>query len=254
MSVLPMAAAFAVGCGAPVPGPATTGTGREATVAADKEQPVAGGRSGVPAVLETLPPVAAPKDVPAELAKMFEERGRLHKRVSGARLTIAAKWVTDPKSEPAIRVDWTIDYAGPRRPFTIAAPWKSGTDVARAHLWYVRPDGTAAAFTYGWGGPPLDPRPWKDRSEFAVAADGQPLTGRLATGVTSLKGKFGGREPGPEDPRLWAQLEFKATDRGDGFDLVRDPVGRGLVEGPAWSFDAWTGHLWSPVVEVEFKE
>jgi hypothetical protein len=132
--------AAAAGCAGPAPEPPTA----------------AAGEVPVPAVFEPLPPVAVPEGVPPELAKVFEERNRRHKRVAGARLTITAKWVHDPGLEPGVRVEWAIDYAGPRRPFTIATPGR-WTDPAVAHFWYVGPDGTAAAFTYGLGGDRLWP-------------------------------------------------------------------------------------------------
>jgi hypothetical protein len=85
---------------------------------------------------------------------------------------------------------------------------------------------------------------------FSVAADGKPVVGRLARGGSYLKGKMGDRLPRPGDPPLWVQLEYAAADRGDGSDIVFDPATGARKQGPDWGFDAWTGHLWSPVVEV----
>src|SRR5579885_794498 len=68
------------------------------------------------------PPAAEGKDVPPALAEVFKERNRLHKRQTGALLTITAKWETRPGVEPGVVIDWAIDYDGPRQPFTILTP------------------------------------------------------------------------------------------------------------------------------------
>jgi hypothetical protein len=222
----------------------TTGCAKSPeTAPAETEQPPA-------ADAKAKPPEPA-REVPPALAAIFKERNALHKRQTGAILTITAKWVHDPGIERAVRVYWTIDYDGPRRPFTILTPDKgTGGSPAVAHFWYAKPDGTAAAYTWGWGGfiPGLPPP--KQKGMFSVAADGKTVSGELRVGGGShLKGTLG-REPGPDDPPLWAQLEYAPTDRGDGFDLLVDPVRQTGTQGPAWTFDAWTGHLWSPVVEV----
>ncbi|MBX9581095.1 MAG: hypothetical protein K2X87_12370 [Gemmataceae bacterium] len=146
MSVL--AAVGLIGCAGPVPEPPA---GREVAGAGDQPQPPAAGGTEVPVVYDQPPPAAVPKDTPQALIPIFAERNKLHRREAGARLTITAKWVHNPGVEQAIRVDWAIDYDGPRRPFTIPTPGK-GTDPAVAHFWYLQPDGTAAAYTRGVGG------------------------------------------------------------------------------------------------------
>lgn len=97
------------------------------------------------------PLAAAPAEVPLAMAKVIEERNQLHKRQHGALLTITARWEKDPRFEPAVWVYWSIDYDGPRRPFTILTPGM-GTDGVRAHFWYTNPDGTAVAFVMGLRG------------------------------------------------------------------------------------------------------
>ncbi|MBX9581096.1 MAG: hypothetical protein K2X87_12375 [Gemmataceae bacterium] len=68
--------------------------------------------------------------------------------------------------------------------------------------------------------------------------------------MSSLGGPFRDRRPRPGDPPLWVQLEYEAKDRGDGSDWVHDEATNRTTRGAAWAFDAWTGRLWSPVVEV----
>jgi hypothetical protein len=228
VSTLVLAVAVAAGCVRPAPeAPAAAG---EAVVADDPKPPAAG------------------KDVPPALAKLFEERNALHKRQTGALLTIIAQWEKDPRTEAGIVIDWTIDYDGPRRPFTILTPGK-GTDPVVAHFWYLKPDGTAAAFTWGWGGMISGPQPLKQKGMFSVSDGGRPVTGRLEQGGSYLKRKLGW-EPRPGDPPLWVQLGHAPTDRGDGFEWPVDPATLEARQGPPWTFDAWTGRLWSPVVEV----
>jgi hypothetical protein len=222
MSMLALAVAAVAGCVRPAP---------EAPAAAEKA-----------VVADDPKPPAAGKDVPPALAELVKERNKLHKRQTGALLTITAQWEKDPGIEWAIRVDWSIDYDGPRRPFTILTPGQ-GTDPVMAHFWYLKPDGTAAAFTSGWGGLISGPQPLKQKGMFSVSDGGKPVTGRLERGVSYLKGAMGREELRPGDPPLWAQLEYTATDRGDSDVLSNEH----------WTLDAWTGALWSPVVEVTVK-
>ncbi|MBX9581097.1 MAG: hypothetical protein K2X87_12380 [Gemmataceae bacterium] len=241
-----LAAAVALaGCAGPAPVPPATGTGREAA-AQEKPPPVA--IVQMPAVFGPEPPAAVPKGAAAVLVPIFEERNKLHQRQAGARLIISAEWGKHRGVVPVVGLDWTVDYVGPRRPFVILTPGM-GTDVALAHFWYVTPNGKAAAVTWGWGGVIAGAQPHKRREWFSAAADGKPVAGRLETDGSYLAGKMGQR-PRPGDPPLWVQLEYVATDRGDGFDWATDPATTRITLGPYWAFDAWTGRLWSPVVEV----
>lgn len=95
-------------------------------------------------------------------------------------------------------------------------------------------------------------QPHKQKGMYSVAEGGKPVAGRLGRGVTSFKGALG-REPSPGDPPLWVQLEYAPTDRGDGYDVVVDPATGLGKPGPVWTFDAWTGRLFSPVVPVSIK-
>jgi hypothetical protein len=231
VSILVLAVAAVAGCVRPAAeAPAATG----GAVVADDPQPPAEG-----------------KDVPPAVAELVKERNKLHKRQTGALLTITAKWEKDPGIEWSVRIYWSIDYDGPRRPFTILTPGK-GTDPVVAHFWYLTPDGTAAAFTWGWGGMISGPQPLKQKGMFSVSDGGKPVTGRLEQGGSYLKRKLGW-EPRPGDPPLWVQLRYTATDRGDGYEWPVDPVTLRVQQGPPWTLDAWTGELWSQVVEVTAK-
>jgi hypothetical protein len=233
--VLALAAGVAAGCGQPA----------EHSSAAPEEAVVTD---------DPKPPAAEGKGVPPVIAELIKERGKLHKRQTGALLTITARWVHDPGLEPAVRIDWLIDYDGPRRPFTILAPDKAmGANPAVAHFWHLKPDGTAAVFTWGLGGGgPAGKLPHKQKGMYSVSDGGKPVTGQFNAGGSHLKGKMG-REPRPGDPPMWVQMEYAPTDRGDGFDWPVDPATGFATKGPAWTFDAWTGHLWSPVVPVAVK-
>ncbi|MFO0797452.1 MAG: hypothetical protein U0804_08230 [Gemmataceae bacterium] len=190
----------------------------------------------------------APREVPAALAKVFQERNQLHKRQTGALLTITAKWVDDGRIEPLIRATWSIDYDGPRRPFTILKPG-GGENAALLHFWYLDSKGGVATCHTGWGGASYHKEPPKQKSMYAISPDGKAVSGHLERGITSLRGGFG-RYPKSGDPSLWAQLEHTPTDRGDGFERHFDPKTGITTKGAGWTLDAWTGKLWSPVVEV----
>jgi hypothetical protein len=232
VSILVLAVAAVAGCVRPAPeAPAAIAE----TVVADDPKPP-----------------AAVQDVPPAVAELVKERNKLHKRQTGALLTITAQWEREPGIAPSVRVYWQIDYDGPRRPFTILTPGQ-GTDEARAHFWYLKPDGTAAAFTRGWGGVISGPQPLKQKAWLSVAADGKPVNGKLIVGGGSFLKRFAGRDLRPGDPPLWAQLRYTATDRGDGYEWPVDPVTLEVRQGPAWTLDAWTGELWSQVVEVTVK-
>jgi hypothetical protein len=212
-----------------------------------------------PRVAEQPPPPDAkpepPKparEVPAALAAIFKERNALHKRQTGALLTISPKWGNDPGLDSAIHLNWEIDYDGPRHPFAILTPsGGTGPNPAYAHFWYTNRDGTITTFTKGVGGgwisgyPPLKQRSW-----YSVAEGRKPVGGEIITGgFDSSKG-----EPGERGrPRLWMQLDYAPTDRGDGYDIIIDREKRTGTRGPNWTLDAWTGKLWSAVVEVAFK-
>jgi hypothetical protein len=150
---------------------------------------------------------------------------------------------------------WSIEYDGPRRPFTILKPdsihWRGGRTTVK--VWYARPDGMPGEFEYGLGGVPAGVVPSKQKDWFSVAVDGKPVTGKIVMGNGAALLDYIGREPRPGQPPLWVQLEHAPTDRGDGIEQVFNRVTGHITEGAPWSLDAWTGTLWSPVVEVALK-
>jgi hypothetical protein len=242
LGVLALALAVGAVAGCPRPEPAAPPA---------EEVPVAGAPK--PAAGEPAPPPPAweGKDVHPILAQVFRERDKLHKRQTGALLTITARWETDPGLEPAVRIYWQIDYDGPRRPFTILKPLAgySYRDRSVVHFWF--PGGAPAGFIMGTGAI-AGKQPHKQKDWFAVSADGKPVTGRVGWGGSYLKGRMG-QEPAPGDPPMWVQLEHAPIDRGDGYEWPWDPATGRVTRGPAWTVDAWTGELWSPVVRVAVK-
>lgn len=209
-----------------------------------------------PRVAEQPPPTEAkpepPKpasEVPAALQELFKKQNALHKRHTGALLTITAKWEETPMSGPSLRVHWSIDYNGPRRPFTILNPSHNGSTEGRTtvHLWYLQNDGTPASIPFVVGGGVSWPPHPKQKEWFAISAEGKPVGGAIILGNGAhLKQRFE-REPSPGSPPLWVQLEHAPTDRGDAnaseFGFAPEH----------WTLDAWTGRLWSYVAEVLVK-
>jgi hypothetical protein len=193
-----------------------------------------------------FPGVVAPevKDVPPAFAEVIKERNKLHKRQTGALLTITAQWVHDPGLEPAIRINWSIDYDGPRRPFIVLTPDLSFTAAGQTSIlfWHLDAEGRPVEFTIK-AMHNLGPRPLKRKEWFSVSEGGKPVAGRIGQGGSYLKGYFSGRMPAPGEPRLWVQLEHAPTDRGDSDTWSENK----------WTLDGWTGQLWSQVVEVATK-
>jgi hypothetical protein len=204
--------------------------------------------------VKAKPPEPA-REVPAALAAIFKERNALHKRQTGARLTISAKWEKGAQTEYAIAVKWMIDYDGPRRPFTVLTPALSFTapEQTAAHFWYLDAAGTPVAFKLASGKQSIVPAPHKQKGWFSTAPDGKLVTGTIIVGGRRHLKHHVGRELDPGEPSLWVQLEHAPIDRGDGFEWVQDPRTGVVSEGAPWTLDAWTGKLWSPVVEVAGK-
>jgi hypothetical protein len=154
-----------------------------------------------------------------------------------------------------IVIDWQIGYDGPRRPFTILSPALDyrATGQTTAHFWYLAAEGKPAPFRRTAGGPLWPPPPPSRKDYFSVSADGKPVAGRIIVGGGRHLKHSSGRDLRPGNPWLWVQLEHAPTDRGDGFEWTVNPDTLEARQGPAWTLDAWTGHLWSPVVPVAVK-
>jgi hypothetical protein len=187
---------------------------------------------------EPKPPAADGKDVHPALAEVFKERAKLHRRQTGALLTIAARWEKRPRGGPtgpglAVVIDWSIDYDGPRHPFTVLNPSlsPSAAEQTTVHFWYVDTAGRAVPFQLAAGD---IAGPWLVRPEdFSVAAGGKPVDGQLEVYEGGLAQRAGRRfRPGDV---LLVQLEHTPRDRGD-------------VTGS--TLDAWTGRLWSQPVAL----
>jgi hypothetical protein len=229
--------ALAVAAGCVRPAPEAPAAAEEAVVADDPKPPAAG------------------KDVPPAIAELVKERNALHKRQTGALLTITAKWEKDPRTEAGIVIDWQIAYDGPRRPFTVLTPrldFSEPVGQTTAHFWYPGPDGKPAGFKIAAGGPTIWLPP-KQKAWFSVAADGKLVAGKISAGGGRHLKRFSGRDLRPGEPRLWVQLGHAPTDRGDGFEWAVNPDTDRVEQGPPWTLDAWTGELWSQVVEVAVK-
>jgi hypothetical protein len=208
---------LAAGCGGSGPGvPAVA----EEAPAADREDP------GVMAVLG-LPPA---------LTELARERAWLHKRQAGAMLTIKPKSEKDPRFEAAVEIGWSIDYTGPRHPFTILSPGQSVSlpNQTMIHFWHADAEGKAVPFnfTFGYGGE--GPQALRQQDAFSVPADGKPVTGDPIVLSWQNLSRHAGRAFERGDVVL-VQMEHAPTDRGDSHP--RDER--------RWTLDAWTGRLWS---------
>jgi hypothetical protein len=199
------------------------------------------------------PPVAAEPVVPPAIAKVIEERNTLHKRQTGALLTISARWEQDPGLEKSLRIYWSIDYNGPRQPFVVLTPALLYTAAGQStvYIWFDSGNGQVGHFKMS-AGHIMGAQPLKTRDWFSTSVGGKPVTGRIQQGASYMRELFG-REPTPGNPPIWVQLEHSPTDRGDGNEWPVDPVTRVVKKGPEWTLDAWTGRLLSPVVLVSEK-
>jgi hypothetical protein len=206
-----------------------------------------GSGAGVPAVAEEAPVagqddpgVMAVTGLPPALADLLPERAKLRKRQAGAMLTIQAKSGSWSGAEPSTRVYWSIDYTGPRHPFTILSPAQTGSlwHQTMVHFWYADAEGKAVPFKSS-SGVGEGPQPLRQKEVFSISADGKPVTGGpLAISWQNLS-RLAGRGFNPGDVVL-VQMEHAPTDRGDSHpqDVRR------------WTLDAWTGRLWSQPAAV----
>ncbi|HVK18641.1 MAG TPA: hypothetical protein VM533_17035 [Fimbriiglobus sp.] len=228
---LVLAVGVAIGCVGPADG----------TPAAAEEPPAAD---------KPKPPAEEGKDVPPALAELMNERSKLHKRQTGALLTIQAKSEKAPEFVPAVEIGWSIDYDGPRHPFAILAPSLSipAADQTVLHFWYVGAFGRPVPVKIAAGVSEGIPPP-KGKESYAISVGGKPATGDpIVTSWRELS-RFARRAFRPGEAVLF-QLEHVPTDRGNGYEwVIGPPPHRQVSEGPAWTLDAWTGQLWSqPVV------
>ena len=199
------------------------------------------GPGAAPAVAEAPaadredPGVMAEPGLPRPLADLFHERAKLRKRHAGAMLTIQPISEKAPGFEAAVEIGWSIDYTGPRHPFTILKPDLTGSLSRQTiiHFWHAGAEGKAVPFQFasgvGEGAPPL-----RQKEVFSVSADGKPVNGCPLVLTWQSLSRRSGRAFKRGDVVL-VQMEHAPTDRGDS-----DPR-----DERRWALDAWTGQLWS---------
>jgi hypothetical protein len=184
-------------------------------------------------------PAADVKDLPPALAEVAKERNKLHKRQTGALLTLTARWEKRPLGGPvptqglAVIIDWTIDYDGPRHPFIVLSPdlFPQAFEQTAIHFWSAGDGGQTVPFRVA---AEIFPGDWEVRRDhFSVARDGKPVAGQLVVYEDRLR-QAAGRRFGPADVLL-VQLEHAPRDRGDDTGTI---------------LDAWTGRLWSNAIPV----
>jgi hypothetical protein len=174
---------------------------------------------------------------PDEVAR---NRQQLQKRNNGARLAITASeklWFDDK----TFTIDWTIDYNGPRHPFTILAPTLTFAVTDQTQLCIYSSDEYGSCqfahidAPFAWG-------VYKPSEEcYATSVNEQPVSGKIQVKILEIdKELLRIRKYGLErNEKIYFQLREHARSRGD---LINK------------SLDAWTGELWSNPVLVVIRK
>ncbi|MCI0378014.1 MAG: hypothetical protein L0215_10430 [Gemmataceae bacterium] len=169
--------------------------------------------------------------------EFYKTCDELAKRWCGALLEATAS-IAKGKDGQELRIHWSIDYNGPRPPFTILEPslTRAISNQTTVKFYAESKDGKRYAFEIA-APVPLGvsiPQPgW-----FVTAQKGEKATGTLVLSLARIKERYQHRhgDYSSESPVLRFQLEHTPSARGQNGQL-----------------DAWTGQLFSKVVLVPIK-
>ncbi|MBX9583623.1 MAG: hypothetical protein K2X87_25255 [Gemmataceae bacterium] len=174
--------------------------------------------------------------VGADYDDLLKRRAAVQQRWNGAKLTISNARIEDTDTGQVLKVDWAIDYSGPRLPFTVLKPDLGPACALQIELYGYWKDraGKTMHFNFKPDIPDVR-RPPPDR--FATTKDGKPVTGTITVFEERLgettRMRFTAKTP------LFVQLDFHPRDRGES-------EGDGL--------DAWTGALTSNPLTVTIAD
>jgi hypothetical protein len=174
---------------------------------------------------------AVPK--PETLAEQIARFDKFNRRGCGAKLSISKAELVRKNERWVVRVDWEIDYTGPRPPLTVFMPSMHIGPTNRTSLDFhyevektgsVRRTSMSNLRAHGRLGPP-------SKEQFATVAKGK----NSVWGVLDVD--TANNEP---------TIPYKDWKRPFYVQLRHSPIERG----DEFGFDAWTGQLVSNVIEV----
>lgn len=181
----------------------------------------------------------------AERERFYEIRSARGKRFAGARLRAMISAVPKPKTADEIRIDWTLDYNGPRPPLivlkpSLETPGMSSVDKTVVLFYAEGKDGriyqlelkTPAPFVGGLVG-------GVGKDTFLKIAKGKTATGTIRISARKVSAYY---------QNYWPKQ----------FDFNTPPILRvQLLHQPYHRFgpmDAWTGRLFTKMHKVELKK
>lgn len=186
----------------------------------------------------TLAPTAG-QEAPDQAKKnedFYKGRSALGRRANGVRLQVATVAPAGDKGDE-IRLDWTLDYEGPRPPLIILEPSLERDTGGQTVVVFYAESKDRRPHGYDMASPPNVGRGAFSPKNFFIAVEkGKQGSGAITVPIAKLREYYTKHWPaqfGDVVPVLWVQLRHKPFDRGSGFDL-----------------DAWTGEVYSPVVKV----
>ncbi|MBX9579895.1 MAG: hypothetical protein K2X87_06260 [Gemmataceae bacterium] len=177
--------------------------------------------------------------VGADYDDLLKRRAAVQQRWNGAKLTISNARIEDTDTGQVLKVDWAIDYTGPRLPFTVLKPTlgPACSQQVELHGWWRDRGGKTMHVNFNVPGHD-GPGPLPDPDRFATSKDGKPVTGTITVFEERLgettRMRFTGKTP------VFVQLDFHPHDRGE--------------SGNGGGLDAWTGALTSNPLTVTIAE
>jgi hypothetical protein len=170
-------------------------------------------------------------------------RSQMAKRKNGVLLQATAKIVAGKEGDE-IRLDWTLDYNGPRQPLTILIPTLFDTFGQTTVVFYAEDKDETSLYEYAR---PSDswPVPWapfvQNKELFIKVEKGKKGTGTIVVPVSKVASyyKEGWGQQFKDPPKeLYVQLVHAPFDRGEGFG----------------GLDAWTGEVYSPLLKLSLEK
>ncbi|MCI0738259.1 MAG: hypothetical protein L0Y72_04390, partial [Gemmataceae bacterium] len=171
--------------------------------------------------------------------QFYKAQNELAKRWNGASLHATAS-IAKGKDGQELHIHWSIDYNGPRLPFTILEPSLTRPIGIQTTVWFF------AEFKDGKRYPFLISAPTPSHSlilrgphgSFVTVEKGKKAAGTLVLPLARIKETYQHKhgDYSIESPVLRFQLQHAPKERGQNADL-----------------DAWTGQLHSKVVRVPIK-
>jgi hypothetical protein len=180
----------------------------------------------------------AEKAKPLPFEQFCKGRNNLAGRKNGLLLQATIN-VEKVKGGANARIVWTLDYNGPRPPLTILQPTVSAATSRQTEVTFFAEGKHGRVYEYSIASPvPPNILPI-GKGLFLIQQKGKPLTGVIEIPITKIREGYIKAWPsvfGKNPPKIQVQLCHKPRERG--------------VE---HNMDAWTGEVWTQMLEVRLK-